>query len=51
MNHLLLTGQQHSSEFTRTRLEHFPVEFYTVHLEEHVKVGFEMLEVGIHSSV
>jgi hypothetical protein len=34
-------------ELTRTSLEQFLAEFYTILLEEHLPVALEMLEVGI----
>jgi hypothetical protein len=34
-------------EWTRTSFEQSLAEFYTIHLEEHLQVALEMLEVGI----
>jgi hypothetical protein len=38
-------------EWTRTRSEQSPAEFYTSLLEERVQVALEMLEVGICSFI
>jgi hypothetical protein len=40
-------------EWSRTSFEQSLAEFYTIHLEEHLEVASEMLEVGIcsHSSL
>jgi hypothetical protein len=52
LDHFLPSVQQQSFlEWTRTSFEQSVVEFYTILLEEHLKVALEMLEVGICSSL
>ena len=51
LDHLLPSIQPQSFlEWTRTSLEQFLVEFYTILLEEHL-IALEMLKVGICSSL
>jgi hypothetical protein len=51
LDHPLPTVQQQSLEWTHTSFEQSVAEFYTILLEEHLQVAFEMLEVGICSSL
>jgi hypothetical protein len=52
LNQLLLSLQLQSIlEWIRTNLEQSVVKFYTILLEEHLKVALEMLEVGIYFSL
>jgi hypothetical protein len=50
LDHLLLSVQlQTFFEWTRTSFEQSLAEFYTIILEERLKVALEMLEMGICS--
>jgi hypothetical protein len=51
LGHLLPSIQPQFSEWTSTSFEQSIAEFYTILLEEHLKVALAMLEVGICSSL
>jgi hypothetical protein len=50
-HHLPSAQPQSFLEWTRSSCEQSLAEFYTILLEEHLKVALEMLEVGICSSL
>jgi hypothetical protein len=51
VDHLLPLVQPSFVEWTHTSFEQSLVEFYSILLEEHLQGAFEMLDVGIFSSM